>query len=120
MTPLKTQYDSVIVGAGHNGLVAAAYLVKAGLSVLVLERNAVPGGATQSRQVFEGVEARLSVYSYLVSLFPGKIVDELGHRYSWRGTRESNRANGRHEFVPQCRAARFYRRPGRRPAVPRR
>ena len=90
MTPLKVQYDSVIVGAGHNGLVAAAYLAKAGLSVLVLERNAVPGGATQSRQVFEGVEARLSVYSYLVSLFPGKIVDELGLKLRLRTRRTAS------------------------------
>lgn len=44
----KTRYDVVIVGSGHNGLVAAAYLAKAGLSVLILERNDYIGGATAS------------------------------------------------------------------------
>ena len=74
----KTIYDVVIIGGGHNGLVAACYLAKAGKSVLVLERNAEIGGATQSKRVFDGVDARLSVYSYLVSLFPQKIIDDLG------------------------------------------
>ena len=72
-----TKYDAAIVGGGHNGLVAACYLALAGKSVLVLERNAELGGATQSKRVFDGVDARLSVYSYLVSLFPRKIIDDL-------------------------------------------
>ena len=75
---LKTKYDVVIIGGGHNGLVSACYLAKAGLSVLVLERNAKIGGATRSMQVFPGMDARLSAYSYLVSLFPKKIIDDLG------------------------------------------
>ncbi|MEZ5276620.1 MAG: NAD(P)/FAD-dependent oxidoreductase [Opitutaceae bacterium] len=75
---IKPRYDAVIIGAGHNGLVAAAYLGRAGLSVLVLERNPCIGGATQSSRPFCGVDANLSVYSYLVSLFPRKIVDDLG------------------------------------------
>ncbi|MCR9197327.1 MAG: NAD(P)/FAD-dependent oxidoreductase [Planctomycetaceae bacterium] len=74
----KPKYDAVIIGSGHNGLVAACYLAKAGKSVLILERNAELGGATQSRRVFDGVDARLSVYSYLVSLLPEKIVNDLG------------------------------------------
>ena len=78
MSTLSSKYDVAIIGAGHNGLVSACYLSKAGLSVLVLERNAKLGGATRSSQVFAGMEARLSVYSYLVSLLPQKIVDELG------------------------------------------
>ncbi len=78
MTPINPNYDVTIIGSGHNGLVAACYLAKAGLSVLMLERNAEIGGATRSKQIFEGVEARLSVYSYLVSLFPEKIVADLG------------------------------------------
>lgn len=73
----QTNYDVVIVGGGHNGLVSACYLAKAGLSVAVLERNSAIGGATRSKQVFSGLDARLSVYSYLVSLFPGKIVNDL-------------------------------------------
>ena len=78
VTAIDSSYDVAIIGSGHNGLVSACYLAKAGLSVLVLERNAEIGGATKSEMVFEGVEARLSVYSYLVSLFPEKIVSDLG------------------------------------------
>jgi len=69
--------DVVIVGGGHNGLTAAAYLAQAGLSVTVLERLDVWGGAAVSHQAFPGVDARLSRYSYLVSLLPQKIIDDL-------------------------------------------
>jgi phytoene dehydrogenase-like protein len=74
----RTGYDAVIVGGGHNGLTAAAYLARAGRSVLVLERAAHLGGATGSLRVFRGVDANLSRYSYLVSLMPRAIRDELG------------------------------------------
>jgi phytoene dehydrogenase-like protein len=74
----RSSYDVVVVGGGHNGLVAAAYLARAGQSVLVLERLAQVGGAAVSRQVFEGVDVRLSAYSYLVSLLPDRIVSDLG------------------------------------------
>ena len=77
-TNLNSQYDAVVVGSGHNGLVAAAYLARAGKSVLVIERNETLGGATASQQVFPDYDAWLSRYSYLISLFPKKIVDELG------------------------------------------
>ncbi|MBC8349877.1 MAG: FAD-dependent oxidoreductase [Verrucomicrobia bacterium] len=78
MSSLSPRYDVAVIGGGHNGLVSACYLAKAGLSVLVLERNAELGGATRSAKAFEGMDARLSVYSYLVSLFPQKILDDLG------------------------------------------
>lgn len=67
-----------MVGGGHNGLVAAAYLGRAGKRVLVLERLHHVGGAAVSARPFAGVDARLSRYSYLVSLLPSRIVDDLG------------------------------------------
>jgi phytoene dehydrogenase-like protein len=75
---MKSKYDVVILGAGHNGLVAATYLGRAGLSVLLLEKNGYIGGATTSQKVFPDYDARLSRYSYLVSLFPEKIIRDLG------------------------------------------
>lgn len=73
-----TSLDAVIVGGGHNGLVAAGYLARAGLRVRLLERLDVVGGAAVSAQAFDGVEARLSRYAYLVSLLPPRIVADLG------------------------------------------
>ena len=70
--------DVVIVGGGHNGLVAAGYLARAGLRVRLLERLGHVGGAAVSAQIFDGVHARLSRYAYLVSLLPTRIVDDLG------------------------------------------
>src|ERR1700755_11929 len=81
---MKTKYDVVVLGAGHNGLVAAAYLARAGLSVLVLEKNDYIGGATTSQKVFPDYDAYLSRYSYLVSLFPDKIISELGLKFDLR------------------------------------
>jgi phytoene dehydrogenase-like protein len=73
-----SRHDVVIVGGGHNGLVAAAYLARAGRSVLVLERRDHLGGAAVSERPWPGVDAHLSRYAYLVSLLPRAIVDELG------------------------------------------
>ncbi|MGH3100403.1 MAG: phytoene desaturase family protein, partial [Thermoleophilia bacterium] len=80
-------YDVVVIGGGHNGLVAASYLARAGRSVLVLERSERMGGATVSEAPFEGVDARLSRYAYLVSLLPRWIVAELGLRFETRRRR---------------------------------
>ena len=74
----SSNYDAVIVGAGHNGLIAACYLAMGGLRVLILEKNDAAGGATRSSQIFSGVDAQVSVYSYLVSLLPKKILSDLG------------------------------------------
>jgi phytoene dehydrogenase-like protein len=82
--PAHASYDAVIVGGGHNGLVAAAYLARAGRSVLLLERLGNTGGAAVSTRPFAGVDARLSRYSYLVSLLPEKIVRDLGLRFAVR------------------------------------
>jgi phytoene dehydrogenase-like protein len=81
---MKAHYDVIILGAGHNGLVAAAYLTRAGLSVLLLEKNDYIGGATTSQKVFPDYEAYLSRYSYLVSLFPEKIIRDLGLKLELR------------------------------------
>jgi len=75
--PEKLQYDVIIVGAGHNALVAACYLAKAKLSVLVLEKQDHTGGATVSAKIFPGMDAWPSQYSYLVSLLPDKIIKDL-------------------------------------------
>ncbi|MGW2377275.1 phytoene desaturase family protein [Kitasatospora sp. NPDC001683] len=86
-TIVSSRYDAVIVGGGHNGLVAAAYLARAGRRVLVLERLPRVGGAAVSAQAFPGVDARLSRYSYLVSLLPRKVVRDLGLRLELRRRR---------------------------------
>jgi phytoene dehydrogenase-like protein len=77
MSARGNSYDVVIVGGGHNGLTAAAYLAKAGQSVLVLERLDHVGGAAVSTEAFPGTGARLSRYSYLVSLLPESIARDL-------------------------------------------
>ena len=81
------RYDTVIAGAGHNGLIAACYLALAGQRVLILEKNDAVGGATCSKHIFPGVDARVSVYSYLVSLLPAKIITDLGIRFETRQRR---------------------------------
>ncbi|MFL6106360.1 MAG: phytoene desaturase family protein [Marmoricola sp.] len=73
----RSSYDVVVVGGGHNGLTAAAYLARAGMSVLVLERLDHTGGAAISTETFPGLPARLSRYSYLVSLLPESIAKDL-------------------------------------------
>jgi len=81
---LKPKYDVAILGAGHNGLVAAAYLARSGLSVLLLEKNDYIGGATTSQRIFPDYDARISRYSYLVSLLPEKIIQDLGLKIELR------------------------------------
>ena len=77
----QKRYDVIVVGGGHNGLVAASYLAKAGKTVLLLEAHDELGGATTSVKPFPEYDARLSRYSYLVSLLPDQIVSDLGIRF---------------------------------------
>src|SRR5712664_1861826 len=99
MNTIRSRYDVVILGAGHNGLVAGSYLGRAGLNVLLLEKNDYIGGATISQKVFPDYEARLSRYSYLVSLFPEKIIRDLGLKLELR-----RRATG--SFTPYIKSGR--------------
>src|SRR5881396_1970997 len=76
-------WDVVVVGGGHNGLACAAYLARAGLDVLVLERRPVLGGAAVTEEPWSGY--RVSTASYVVSLMPPRIVGELGlARFGYR------------------------------------
>lgn len=78
-------FDVIVVGGGHNGLVAASYLAKAGRSVLLLEAEGELGGATASVRAFPEYDANLSRYSYLIALLPDQIIDDLGINFQTRG-----------------------------------
>jgi phytoene dehydrogenase-like protein len=69
------RYDAIVIGAGHNGLIAAAYLARAGKKVVVLERNPYIGGATSTREIFPGY--KFTEFSYVVSLLRPEIIRDL-------------------------------------------
>ena len=70
-----TDYDAIVVGGGHNGLTAGAYLARAGLRVCVVERRDILGGACVTEEVWPG--HRISRASYVVSLLQPKVVEDL-------------------------------------------
>ena len=72
---MPAKYDAIVIGAGHNGLTAAAYLARAGRKVLVLERRHVIGGAAVTEEIFPGF--KFSVCSYVVSLLRPEIIRDL-------------------------------------------
>ena len=72
---MAERYDAVIIGGGHNGLVSAAYLARAGMKTLVLEQRHVLGGAAVTEELFPGF--RFSVFSYVVSLLRPEIIRDL-------------------------------------------
>ena len=72
--PSVAQYDAIVIGGGHNGLTAAAYLSRAGKKVLVLERRHVLGGAAVTEEIFPGF--KFSVCSYVVSLMKANVIRE--------------------------------------------
>jgi phytoene dehydrogenase-like protein len=72
---MTQKYDAIIIGGGHNGLVNAAYLARAGKKVVVLERRHLVGGATVTEEIFPGF--KFSVFSYVVSLLRPEIVRDL-------------------------------------------
>src|SRR6266403_257670 len=72
---MTTMYDAIIIGAGHNGLVTACYLARAGWKVLVLERRYVVGGACVTEEAFPGF--KVSTAAYVNSLFRKEIIRDL-------------------------------------------
>jgi phytoene dehydrogenase-like protein len=72
---VATEYDAIIIGGGHNGLITAAYLARAGRRVLVLERRYCVGGAAVSEEIYPGF--KFSVFSYVVSLLRPEIIRDL-------------------------------------------
>ena len=71
----KTAYDAIVVGAGHNGLTAAAYLARAGLSTLVLERREIVGGCCVTEEIAPG--CRVSTTSYIASMLRPEVIQDL-------------------------------------------
>ena len=72
---MAARYDAIVIGAGHNGLTCGAYLARAGLKTLVLERRPVIGGAAVTEEIIPGF--KFSVFSYLMSLLHPKVIADL-------------------------------------------
>ncbi|HET7173864.1 MAG TPA: NAD(P)/FAD-dependent oxidoreductase [Nocardioidaceae bacterium] len=107
---MRKSYDVIVVGGGHNGLVAAAYLAKHGLSTLVCEARHVVGGAAVSEHPF-GPDYTVTMLSYVVSLLPPSLVRDLNlERYGYHVYRQgpyfAPRRDGRYLQLPADAAAR--------------
>ncbi len=80
---MATKYDAVVIGAGHNGLICAAYLSRAGRKVLVVERRSLIGGASVTEEVFPGYH--VSTASYVMSMMQKKVINDLElPKYGWK------------------------------------
>ncbi|MBV9292085.1 MAG: NAD(P)/FAD-dependent oxidoreductase [Frankiales bacterium] len=112
MTPSgTTRYDAIVVGGGHNGLVAAAYLAKAGLRTVVCEARHVVGGAAVTEQPF-GPDFKVTSLSYVVSLMPPRLVNDLrlvehGYHVFPQGPYFVPREDGRFFQLPDDRRERY-------------
>jgi phytoene dehydrogenase-like protein len=104
-------YDAIIVGGGHNGLVAAAYLAREGLRTVVCESRPVVGGAAVTEQPF-GPDFNVTSLSYVVSLLPPRLVRDLnlerhGYHVFPQGPYFAPRADGRYLQLPDDRSTRY-------------
>jgi phytoene dehydrogenase-like protein len=108
-----TSYDAIVVGGGHNGLVAAAYLAREGLRTLVCESRWVVGGAAVTEQPF-GPDFKITSLSYVVSLLPPRLVKDLaldrhGYHVFPQGPYFAPRADGGYLQLPDDRSTRYER-----------
>src|ERR1700722_2316519 len=108
--PMPASQDVVIIGGGHNGLVAAAYLARAGLSTLVCENRDVVGGAAVSERPF-GPDYTVTSLSYVVSLLPADLVRDLqldkhGYHVYPQGPSFAPHTDGRYLRLPEDPVAR--------------
>src|SRR5260370_12539013 len=112
---MAVRWDGVIVGGGHNGLVAAAYLARHGLRTMVCERREIVGGAAVSEHPF-GPDYTVTSLSYVVSLLPAGLVrdlrlDQHGYHVFRQGCYFAPRADGRYLRLPDNPAERPARTP---------